>query len=671
MTILSVLLGVASAQLPSTPPVVVQDDREEAKKLAVTPAQKLDPRSSVAQVLARAPGVQVFDRDNLAQDLKLTVRGFGARSNFGIRSTRLLIDGVPADTPDGQGQLGTVDVRQLQAVELETGPFSARSAGSAGGVMVFRPQPQKETGLGTTVGLGSFDQVLLGLQLSDRLGTMPVQLSHTRITRSGERAQSSGERINSAFNALGALGENYQWSLRGQRFELANALDPQSLSAAELRTNPRGVNAAVIEFAPRKDVRQGQLALQLLGAGQRPTVAAYWAERDVEQFLSIPEQVQRAPQHPGGVIDFARVSLGLSVEYPLWGGLIGMATDRLDEDRFGYQNFRLNQRGVRGELKRDERNQVIRDAVYGEWQFAPLQHWSLAAGARAERLRYSSEDRFIRPGNLDDSFALNLSQFSPFLRIERDLAAGTQLYARVGSGFEAPTLGELAYAPDGDGFNRTLLPSISRHAELGVRARLNERVRVQAALFGSRSRDEIVTARNQGGRSAFQNAGRVRRQGVEIGGRARVNRQLDLDFNFTALSARYRDSFAVCVRAPCASANVLVRAGARLPGVSERVSQFGLGYRIGHGWRARLQLQTASNLLASDLGSPIVPGHWVAGAGVQKRFRLNNGAVTVDARIDNLANRRYVNSVVLNEANERYFEPAPGRTFGVTVAVDF
>jgi len=670
-TILLVLL-LAAEDPPKTATVVVEERRfkSAAEQYPAAPEDALSGRGSAASVLERIPGIQVFDRDNPAQDLKISVRGFGARGNFGIRSTRLLIDGIPADSPDGQGQLGALDLSLLEAVAFESGPFSARSAGSAGGLISFRSRAPRGEGFRSTIALGSFAQTRLSLDGSSRIGDVPVGFSHSRFSRSGERTGSSAERVSSALSANAALGSLYRFDLHAQRFQLDNALDPQGLSLAELRANPRGVNPAVLLFSPRKDVRQGQVGIALNPTGSAPQISAWWGERHVTQFLTIPEAVQRGPLHPGGVIDFERVSRGLTLEQTLGRGIVGFSIDHLDEDRLGFQNFLGNTRGVLGALKRSERNRVARGAVFAEWRYlaAPFE---LAAGARVERVSYRSDDRFVVPGNPDDSFAFAFSQFNPFARLRYVYSPHVRVHAHVGRGFEAPTLGELAYAADGDGFNRSLTPATSQHAELGLRLDPHARIRINATLFGSRTRDEIVPVRNQGGRSAFQNASRVGRQGVELKLRARPADRLRLNMALMGLSARYRDDVVLCTRAPCFSATERISAGSRLPGLSERVAYLEAVWRLEKRWQARLNLKSASGFLASDRAQAEAPGYWVAGLGLSKRWRLQSGSIDLDARIDNLTDRSYINSVIINDANERYFEPAPGRTLSVAVSVSF
>src|SRR5690554_7351132 len=88
---------------------------------------------NLSESLVNMPGLQVQNRQNYAQDLQISVRGFGARSTFGVRGVRLYVDGIPATMPDGQGQTSNIDISSIDHVEVLRGPFSALYGNSSGG----------------------------------------------------------------------------------------------------------------------------------------------------------------------------------------------------------------------------------------------------------------------------------------------------------------------------------------------------------------------------------------------------------------------------------------------------------------------------------------------------------------------------------------------------------
>jgi iron complex outermembrane recepter protein len=672
--LLTLVLSLSLLAPPQTPTVRVEAPRPPRPDVTqpVTMIERGRVDGSIAASLRALPGVQISERDTLAQDFKLSIRGFGARGNFGIRGIRLDVDGIPADSSDGQGQLGALDLAAAARIELERGPFSARAAGSPGGSL--RVLSDAPDGLGRTIagGVGTFGQQRVSGEFSAGADHWPSALRIGRFERDGARRFSSGVRDQAALISLLPLAGGHELKLRAEFFRLDNAFDPQGLSAAELADDPRGVSSAVLAFRPRKDVEQTQIGAQWARADSPWSARGWFGERSVAQVLSIAESVQRAPTHPGGVIDFSRRYAGAAIEREAARWLLGFSIDGLDEARRGYLNFDGATRGVRGALKRDERNRLQRAALYGEWRTALGGRSVLALGARVERLNARSRDAFIVTGNPDDSFARDDQAVSPFVRIEHALSPHWRSAFKLGRGFDPPTLGELAYAPEGEGFNRALRAARSTHAEWGARYVAGNAWRIGVALHAADVRNEIEIARAAGGRSAFRNGGPSRRQGLELDWRQRLASGWSWSGALSGLSARRRSATLQCARtAPCAAPSLRLPAGARLPGVAERLASIAVSRRISQGWRLGGRLDAQSNVRANDAATSSAPGFWTLGLHARRRFTIGETKLALNVRVDNLFDRRFVGNVVLNDVNDRFFEPAPGRSVEFAIRVDF
>jgi iron complex outermembrane receptor protein len=236
------------------------------------------------------------------------------------------------------------------------------------------------------------------------------------------------------------------------------------------------------------------------------------------------------------------------------------------------------------------------------------------------------------------------------------------LYGSFGRGFETPTLNELSYRANGaNGLNFALQPSVNDSVELGAKARLAGGL-LTAALFQTRTRDEIVTDTNVGGRATFQNAGRTKRNGFELGWQHETANHWRTQLAYTWLDATYRDAF--CSPSPCASANT-VAAGNRIPGIARQSLFASLGWVPPEGFRAGVEMRALGRIQANDVNSAVAPGYAVAAvyAGYLKKWE--RWEFNAFARVDNLFDRRYVGSVIVNEGNARYYEPAAGRNWTV------
>jgi iron complex outermembrane receptor protein len=264
--------------------------------------------------------------------------------------------------------------------------------------------------------------------------------------------------------------------------------------------------------------------------------------------------------------------------------------------------------------------------------------------------------------NRDDSGSARYSQTLPVASLRYEATRDLALYVSAGRGFETPTLNELSYRPDGvGGLNFALQPSVNDSVEVGAKARVAGGL-LTAALFQTRTRDEIVTATNIGGRATFQNAGRTRRDGFELGWQHETANHWRTQLAYTWLDARYRDTF--CSPAPCIAGNT-VPADSRIPGIARNALFAAFGWVPPEGWRAGAELRALGNIEANDRNTVSAPGYAVVALHTAYVLHWERWEFNAFARVDNLFDRRYVGSVIVNEGNGRFYEPAPGRNWTV------
>lgn len=635
-------------------------------------------QAQLSESLAGVPGMQLQNRYNFAQDLQLSIRGFGARSTFGVRGVRLYVDGIPATLPDGQGQTSNIDIASLDRIEVLRGPFSALYGNSSGGVVqAFTASGEAPPRLSYAAAGASFGTWRQGMEASGAEGRIDYRFGAHRFDTDGWRNHSSATRdlVNGKLGL--ALSADSRMTLILNRVDLT-AQDPLGLTLQQFNTAPRQAPLAET-YDTRKRVLQNQLGVHWdhrVDARRELRVMVYGGQRDTVQFLSIPPLVQQNPRHAGGVIDLERDYQGLDVRWRSigeWRGgtvewVAGVSYDALRERRRGYENYQGPPTdpvlGTRGNLRRQERNEVESLDPYAQATWHLGEAWALEAGVRFSRVHFRSNDQYITATNGDDGGATRYSETLPVASLRWQASSALAFYVSAGRGFETPTLNELSYRPDGtSGLNFTLRPAVNESVELGAKFRRTGQL-LTLALFETRTRDEIVTATSSGGRATFQNAGRTRRQGLELAWRSQMRVHWRSELALTLLDATYRDAF--CSPTPCTIGSA-VTTGSRIPGIAREALYASLGWMPEQGWRASVELRALSRIFVDDRNTAHAPGYAITSLQAGYVRHRANWETSGFARIDNVFDRRYAGSVIVNETNGRYFESAPGRNWTVGI----
>jgi len=629
---------------------------------------------NLSEGLGRVPGLVIRNRENYAQDLQVSIRGFGARSTFGIRGIRLFVDGIPASAPDGSGQAANFPLGSAERIEVVRGPFAALYGASSGGAILLYTEDGGQPGeIRTGVALGANGLWRFSTQIQGQTGIpespgWSYTLDAGKFATDDARPQSAANR--STLNAKLSRPHNGGRTTLVFNRQTAFALDPQGLTQAQFDANPEQTAPQPLLYNTRKSVSQTQAGLawdQALGGGHKLELMGYGGQRQIIQYLSVPPGAQASASSGGGVIDLDRDYWGFNARWRLqteWrGGRLdlsaGLAGDRQSDLRRGFENFvgtpPSQTLGVLGGLKRDETNHASTLDPYlrASWQ---KEDWTLDGGLRRVNARYSSDDAFLANG--DQSGATRFNGYLPVVGVRWQLAPQLQAHAAIGRGLETPTLNEAAYRTDGGtGFNTELIASRSTSAEIGLRGR-NAAGLWNATLFDIRTRDEIVSAGSVNGRGTFTNGGTTRRQGLELSAEYGLG-NVTLSSAYTYLRARY------------GSGTATIPADNRLPGIPEQqlFAQVGWApkFAAAIGGVFTLEARHSGQVFANDANSAQAKAHTLLG--LAARFEQTTGAWTWRqfVRIDNLSDRRFVGSVIVNDGNGRFFEPGLGRAASVGV----
>ncbi|MDP9090398.1 MAG: TonB-dependent receptor [Pseudomonadota bacterium] len=685
-------LGSSAGELPS---VVVTATRvaEESRDLPVS-IDRIDAQTirsgqlqvNLSESLLTVPGVSARSRQNYAQDLQLSVRGFGARSSFGVRGVRLYSDGIPGTMPDGQGQFSQFDLGSADHIEVLRGPFSALYGNSSGGVIaIFTEDAKPGYLLGGSADYGTFNTQRYDLRTTGENGVLNYVAHASHFETTGYRVHSEAER--NLFNAKVTANPSADSKLT----VVANAVqtpfvqDPLGLTRAQLAADPRQAGTNAIAYNTRKALAQEQLGAVFenkVSTADEIIASLYTGHRATTQFQAIPKATQStAPLYPGGVIDLSRAYWGADLhitDQRTLGGMplllvAGFNYDDLAEARKGYLNFTGSQLGVQGSIRRDEANHVYDFDQYLQAQWDPAQRWRLVAGVRNNLVEVSSHGHLAVLDGANS--AIRYSAVNPVGGVTFRANSAVNIYGSYGKGFETPTLNDLAYrSVDGSltGLNLALKPARSENYEAGIKAG-NGDVRATLAAFYIKTTDELAVLQNSSGRTVNQNIGETTRRGLEVAADFKIAGGVEAQLAYTYIRAVVAQSYFTCVRTPCnplanhasgAATNYLpVSAGTFLPAIARNSLYLGLTWHYAPlGFSTTLETDGRSKIYADDRSTDAANGFWVVNWRAGFEQQTKHWHLSEFGRLDNLANRAYVGSVIVNETNARYFEPAPGRT---------
>ncbi|HEJ0122417.1 TPA: TonB-dependent receptor [Klebsiella aerogenes] len=663
MVVTATPTAISELDTPAAVSVVNGDDMRQAA-----------PRINLSESLGAVPGLQVQKRQNYAQDLQLSIRGFGSRSTYGVRGLRLYVDGIPATMPDGQGQTSNIDIGSIDSLEVLRGPFSALYGNSSGGVINVNTQTGSQPPtIEASSYYGSFGTWHYGLKATGAVGDgtqagdVDYTVSTNRFTTHGSRDH-SGARKNLANAKLGVrINDVSKLTLLFNSVDI-KANDPGGLTYDEWRNNPQQ-SPRGDQYNTRKTVKQTQAGLRYerqLSQQDDLSVMMYAGERETTQYQSIPVAAQDNPSNSGGVIDLTRHYQGIDTRWTHRGELLvpvtfttGLNYENMSEQRKGYENFVVTNDGVqlgeKGNLRRNERNLMWNVDPYLQTQWQLTDKLTFDAGVRYSSVWFDSNDHYVTEDNPDSSDSTSYHKWLPAGSLKYAVTEAWNVYLSAGRGFETPTITELSYRSKNiAGLNLGLKPATNDTVEIGSKLRVANGL-LTAALFQTDTDNEIVADDSAGGRTSYKNAGKTHRQGVELGLDQQFGDSWKLKAAWTWLDATYRTN--VCDSSDCN--------GNRIPGIARNMGYASFGYQPEQGWYAGSDIRYMGDIMANDANTAKAPSWTVVGLTTGYKWSYGKMDMDLFGRVDNLFDRTYVGSVIVNESKGRYFEPAPGRNFGI------
>lgn len=603
-------------------------------------------RVDAAELLQGLAGVQADSRANFAQDTRITLRGFGARSAFGVRGVVLQLDGIPLTMPDGQAQTSSILLDEPSSVQVIRGPLATVYGNSAGGVIQWWSERPLNHQLHIEAALGANATQRQLVQADVAIDRHAIRLVGARFRTNGPRPQNSAARDQLAARWYYNITDNLELTLRLDDNNAPLLEDPGSLSPADWRTQPTQTFAGAERFNTRKSIHHQQVSLSLAD-GQHWRVNLWQGWRNMEQYLPFPGT---DIQSSGAVVDLHRQFTGIDASYRLrWATAnpvhttIGIHHASQADRRWGY----TNELGYAGELRRNERGQVTQRASYMLTDWQPTSALTVLTGLRYSHIEFAVDDYFVVPGNPDDSGWQQQHAWSWSLGLNYQLSTAWNAFLSTGVGFETATLTEMAYNNTQTGLNTELGAATNRQWEAGLRWQQTT-LRTQLVWFRIDTTDEIVVDQSIDGRTTYTNAGLTQRRGIEW----ELAWQLSPAWHWRVAATRLLADF---------------DNGRRLPGVAERHAYSQLDWDYLPNQRLSLITEYRGDIVANDDQSVLAPSHALWHLNWQGELALGEWQLNPWLRWHNVTNKQYVGAVVVNQSSGRAFEPGVGREMQVGV----
>lgn len=615
--------------------------------------QAVQQQLSVHDVLVAVTGVFVQNPDNFSQDLRISIRGFGARAAFGIRGIRIITDGIPESTPDGQADVDNLDVGVLQNMEIVKGAASALYGNASGGVIYLKTEEPTDSPFAEVqVVQGSYGFQRYQAKAGVQMGKVGTFLSVGYNQTDGYRDHANMRQLIANNKWIVNFSTKTTLRLLLNYGNSPQADDAGGLTAEQVGTNRRQARPQNVQFDAGESVEQGRAGVifeHRLDERQKLTLRGFLTARGFDNRLAFQN---------GGVVEINRLFGGGGIQYELNSRFFRLpyrmqaGLDR-DQQRDHRRRFN-NNNGEKGVGTLDQNEKFSSMGVYWVHQLQLADRWSLTASTRLDQVRLAVEDKFLSDGDQSDN--IPLTRFSPLAGLTFRLNSNSSMYVNVTSNYETPTLNELSANPNNiGGFNQALKAQKAWSGEWGLKAQIFQKLRIETALFYICLRDEFVPYQltDFPGRTFYRNAGKSARKGWETSLQWAVLPTMSFIAGYTYSDFHY-------VEYMSGEQNFK---GNRTPGIPVDNIFGEWRWNSKKGIMAVAQVRSISNFYANDANTAKNDAYMVATFRAGYRFQFNNCAIEPFAGATNLFNARYNANVLINAAGDRFFEPATGAYF--------
>jgi iron complex outermembrane receptor protein len=640
---------------------------------AVTGSEIRDARTgaNLSEIAPRIPGVVINYRSTAAQELSISTRGFGARSQFGVKGIRIYADGIPLNSADGQGQAGSINIDTLGQIEFLRGPFSALYGNSSGGVVqAFTRDGAKDPTITVGASSGTWNTNKQSITYEGQAGPVNYILNAYQYVSDGYREHSQHRRDNFNGKISYQFSPDTKFTFVGNYMDQPYTNDPNALTPDQYKANSRSAGTGAISSNSRLyrvNSYGGVIIDHNLSEKDSLRFMAYSGERSNLQYLTTSAAAEIKRETEGFDFRWTRKDLFLNKPLNLTAGL---AYDSMEDIRSRYT---YSGTGVYSPLgtnpsNRREKQTAFNVDQYLQLSYEPTDRFLVIAGLRNSRVSIKNNDLFLTDG-IDSTGQVTYSNTSPVGGVTFKITPTLNVYANYGRGFETPTFAETTYsnAQTGAGPNLSMVPSKSKNYEIGLKAFVTSNTRVNLALFKVDTKNEIIVVDNKLSQNQYDSTANTERKGIEIS----LDSRLPYNFNFyqtyTYLDSEFKNSFTNTVGG-------FVAAGNRLSGVYKNTAYTELSWK----YPAFNFSSAIENIYYSDVngydsnaGDRKAEAFSIVNLRASLKQSYNNWSFSEFVRADNIFDEKYVGNVRVN--NSATFEPGAPRnyTVGITSSYTF
>ena len=619
---------------------------------------------NLAEPLNRVPGIFALNRQNYAQDLQISSRGFGANSTFGTRGIKIFVDNIPGTVADGQGQISHIDLPSTERIEVMRGPYSVLYGNSSGGVIsIFTQDGGPNKGVEPYFEVGSYSQRKAGVKASGIYRDTNYLLDVGDFHTNGYREHSVADRFNANSKLKFKMGGDTIVTFIANNVNLS-AQDPLGLTSSQLAANPKQAGNSAISQNTRKSVLQSQTGATIdtrVDQENQLLFTPYYGQRHVTQFLAAQSN---------GVIDLKRNFYGMDSKWVHKSQMLempftlvgGVDMNENDDQRMTYQN----NGGVQGALGQNYRMSAKNFDQYAHLDWRLLERLSLNMGARNSTTTLSSISN--SPALSNTSSGSNTYQaLTSMMSLQYFLTELSNVYVSYGSSFDTPTLNQVTYNSNFSSSNFGLSAATTKQLEVGFKSKVSKSAQVNVALFNANTTNDIVVGASSFGRTAFTNAPKTNRQGMELGSQFKLPYDFEMNLAYTWLNATVKEAYSYTYQATgIPTTTNVVLSGNRIPGVPNQglFSEL-LWVKPNKSMEAAVEARVNGSMAVNDINSlSMANGYAVMNIRGVLRQELSGGwSSSQFFRVNNILDRSYVGSVIVNQASSQFYEAAPGRNW--------